>query len=91
MGFMKDLMIEERNSKFDELLASELGLTVSELESVDYSFEELVNNDGLLYGYQVTFPDNTPKDILDNFLNLKNMSVFVDLHVIKQVDEYSCE
>jgi len=85
---MKDLMIEEYNNRIDGLIAKEIGLTEEELLSVDYSIDDLMNNDGLLYGYQITFPDTTSKEILNKVRNLRDYSAFVDLHVIESADNF---
>ena len=81
-------MIEELNNRFEIEIAKEIGLTFEELQSTNYTIDEMMNSDGLHYGYKVNFAESVPEDLLKKIRYLKNNSVFVDLGVIERADDY---
>lgn len=71
---LKDTMYNEDDATHFEELANTLGLSVEELESTEYRWDNEVSNDGLVYNSYISFDDETPKEILDKILDLEEGS-----------------
>jgi hypothetical protein len=56
---------EQMEFEGSEQLASILGLSIDELQELDYQISPNESNDGLIYEYVVTFEDSSPQNILD--------------------------
>lgn len=55
-----------------EWAASELGITVEELEVLDWSIHENDGNDGAVYGYRVEFGKGSDPEVLAKIDGLQN-------------------
>ena len=64
MGGIKEahLASEERRQ---ETLANALGISWDEVEQLDYKITQQISSDGLLYGYVVTFSEDSNPDVLE--------------------------
>ena len=63
---MSNRQMEERaEQRQGKILAEELGITVDELDQMNYSAELETSNDGVPYYYRVEFGDGCPQAILD--------------------------
>lgn len=58
-------------------VASELGVSADDLAEQDFEVDEIDGNDGAVYGYRVTFSDDTDpaflasvEGITDNWINI---------------------
>jgi hypothetical protein len=62
---MSSRQLEERQEReFHKWIASELGISVDDLNSEDWSLDEIDGNDGAVYGHRVTFSQDTASDFL---------------------------
>lgn len=62
---MSNRQLEERKEREQaEAVAQALGITVDELDELDWSIEEVVSDDGLVYGYDVSLGESAPDHIL---------------------------
>ena len=55
---------EQQERRFNAWVAEELGLSLDELEGLDWSIDESDGNDGAVYGHIITFDDGSDPDIL---------------------------
>lgn len=69
---MKELMMEEQEQQEDKRLAKKLGITYDELLLLDHTIEPTQSDDGLIFGYIISFDHDAPKDILDKIKGLGN-------------------
>ena len=53
-------------------LAGELGISDSELELLEWEIQEVASDDGLIYGYVLTFYENSPSEILEKIDGLSD-------------------
>ncbi len=65
-------------------LANELGVTNSELELLEWETQEIASNDGLIYGYILTFYENCPPEVLKKIKGLsKELTVRVSVNAFQ--------
>jgi len=73
MGKWKDEAMENEQGKHSERLAEELGITLDELQELEYNIETDGNKDGMIYGYRVEFDvENCPPGILQRIPSLED-------------------
>jgi len=63
---------ELRYSKPQSRLAEELGITNDDLELLEWETQENSSNDGLIYGFLLTFEENCPPEILEKIEGLSD-------------------
>jgi len=56
---------DQMDLKANQQLASVLGLSIDELDQLDYEIHSKESNDGLIYEYVVHFAESSPKEILN--------------------------
>jgi len=79
MGYWKNLSIEMDENPQRARLAEALGISFLEIRNLDYSIENHSSKDGLIYGYDVEFDEETPPEILKKMKRLdNNRSVYFD-------------
>jgi len=61
---MKDLLDDRQEREQLEAVASELGISADELAELDWTIEPHTSADGLVYGNNVNFGENSNPDIL---------------------------
>ena len=59
-----------------EVVAGLLGISVEELEQLQYDEGEDTSEDGLLNGYYLTFPDNNPEEVIAKIRGLQGRTVY---------------
>ena len=63
---MSNQQLEEMQEKWaDEKLATALGISYDELHELEWSLDPNEGHDGAIYGYMVTFSEESPKEILN--------------------------
>ncbi|WP_316227766.1 hypothetical protein [Bradyrhizobium sp. SZCCHNR3015] len=72
MGSMKDAMMEQGEPDRDEALATALGITIEELDELDWRLEDHTSKDGLLYGHNVYFGESSDPEVLKKIGGLVN-------------------
>jgi len=75
MGRMKDLWIQMHEDEQGVRIAEVLGISYLDLDRLDYEITENKNKDGLVYGYQIKFSKDSPKDVLDQIKRLEGRTV----------------
>jgi hypothetical protein len=78
---MKELMYERDNDIFMSKLADELGVTIDEVEQLDYNIIPNVTNDGQTIGGFIEFKDACPIDVLRKILGNNIQDRFVELDI----------
>lgn len=68
-------MEEQMERENDQKVASHLGLTYEEYVYLQPSVEEMVGDDGLIYGYLVTFEIPVPADLASKIRGLDDGEV----------------
>ncbi|MBA1236243.1 hypothetical protein G7Z98_17005 [Pseudomonas stutzeri] len=63
MGGIKEAYLESEEGR-QETLANALGLSWDEVGQLDYEITQRISNEGLLYGYVVTFSGDSNPDVL---------------------------
>jgi hypothetical protein len=63
---------DHHQRKQAEWIASELGITVDELEVLDWSVHQNDGNDGAVYGHRVEFGDDSDPEVLASIDGLQN-------------------
>lgn len=71
MGGVKERYLEDEEGHYIHL-ADSLGIQWQELISLDYEISANISNDGLVYGYVITFDKESDKDILDKIPGIDN-------------------
>jgi hypothetical protein len=72
---MSSRQLEERQeAEFIAWVASEVGLTVDELTTLDFEVDEITGNDGTAYGHTVTFDEGSDPEILAKVRGLQGDS-----------------
>ena len=62
---MSNRQLEEQQERDQaEAVASALGISVDELDQLDWSIEPVTSDDGIVYGYDVSLGENAPDHIL---------------------------
>lgn len=65
---------EQMELKADEQLASALGLSIEELDELDYEIHTNESNDGLVYEYVVHISESSPSEILSKIEGLSSQN-----------------
>ncbi|MYL97216.1 hypothetical protein GR702_05450 [Novosphingobium sp. FGD1] len=63
---------ERQEREFRAWIASEVGLSLDELESLDFDLDAQVGNDGVTYGHVVTFGDGADPELLAKISGLQD-------------------
>ncbi len=63
---------EQAEIEQQEVIASALGISVEELDELDWRLEDHLSDDGLLYGHNVYFAEGSAPDILTKISGLTN-------------------
>lgn len=72
---MSNQQLEEKQQHESDLcLAKSLGISMDDLDSLNYKVSQNTSDDGCLYGYIVEFNEDSPKEILDKISGLENNS-----------------
>lgn len=69
MGSVKEAYLESEEGRQDNL-ADALGISFDELSQLDYTVTENISNEGLLYGYFITFSSNCNAEILSKIAGI---------------------
>lgn len=69
MGSLKESYLESDEGR-QENLADALGISWDELSQLDYTVTENISNEGLLYGYLITFGSNCSAEILSKIAGI---------------------
>lgn len=69
MGSLKESYLESDEGR-QENLADALGISWNELSQLDYTVTEDISEDGLLYGYLITFDSNCSAEILSRIAGI---------------------
>ncbi|MCB5226906.1 hypothetical protein JAO78_008765 [Alishewanella sp. 16-MA] len=69
MGSVKEAYLESEEDR-QENLADALGISWDELSQLDYTLTENISNEGLLYGYVITFSSNCNAEILSRIAGI---------------------
>lgn len=72
MGHWKEQAMDMDENKHNSKLALILGISLHELEELDYEIVPDTGNDDMVYGYRVEFSDSSPKSILNKITNLED-------------------
>lgn len=64
-----------------DLIASELGIDVEELEQLRYFEGEHASEDGLIYYYYITFKEGNPAEIMQKVRGLEGNMVRFEPHL----------
>lgn len=73
MGQFKDLMMEHEERQNQTKIAELLGLTIDELDELDYTIETDESKDGMLYSYRIEFDtDHSNHSMLKKVKNLED-------------------
>ena len=81
MGRAKELYMEQLDRKVDERLAKLLGITYEELMLTVWKIDPDESEEGILYGYVVSFSSESPKHILHKIKGIDaNNQVWLSPH-----------
>lgn len=70
---MSSSQLEDRQEREQDLaVANELGISIDDLNELDWSLEPHESDDGLLYGYNVYFAEGSNPEILARITGLVN-------------------
>ena len=63
MGSAKERMFEIMQEEIDRHVAGELGVAVSDLADYPYEVDENASDDGVVYGWAITWDDDAPPGV----------------------------
>lgn len=66
MGSAKERMFEIRQKEIDRHVAGELGIAVSDLQDHPYEIDENASDDGVVYGWAITWDDEAPPGVSED-------------------------
>jgi hypothetical protein len=72
MSSMKSLLEDRQEREHVEAVAAALGISVTDLEQLNWTIEDHASDDGLLYGHNVYFADGSDPAILNRIKGLTN-------------------
>ncbi len=94
LGRAKEYWMEMQQEHSDDYIASILGISIEELECLDWEIFEDRSKDGLLYNYRIEFDNvDNNKKILEKIKDLENgHSVYLDPWVFEdEIDDQELE
>ncbi|MEY9748866.1 hypothetical protein ABIF65_008240 [Bradyrhizobium japonicum] len=72
---------DEYDREEAEAIAAALDLTPDELNEIEYTINEIANDDGLVYAYGVEIKEGAPQHILDRLAGLPRRGNLVLIHL----------
>lgn len=70
---MSSRQLEDRQEREQlEWIASELGISADDLAQQDFDVDANDGNDGMVYGYRVTFGDGADSEVLSKIAGLQD-------------------
>jgi hypothetical protein len=89
MGRMKEYMMDLQEESRDQRLARLLEITVDELVELDYSIDNDVGSDGMIFNYIISFREDAPRNLLSKIKGIDNENtVWLDPRMLDGWDFY---